>query len=160
MERRFVGVGCGRRGSGDVEVEEVECRWVVYEGTEDQGDGEWAVCRRWEGCWRTRHVLHGKSEREVKGVFDRGASETTYELKFGFAARGDANGLDAFFARDGVVEAEEGLVGLDALALVGFGELEGEFEGVGGAEGQWLWLLSEGESVWVEVSMCFSGWKG
>ena len=71
----------------------------------------------------------------------------TYELKFGLAARGNANGLDAFFARDGVVEAEEGLVGLDAVALVGFGDLEGEFEGVGGAERQWLWLLGEGESV-------------
>jgi hypothetical protein len=71
----------------------------------------------------------------------------TYELEFGLAARGDANGLDAFLARDGVVEAEEGLVGLDAVALVGFGDLEGEFEGVGGAERQWFGLLGEGESV-------------
>lgn len=39
-------------------------------------------------------------------------------------------------------------MGLDALALVRLGELEGEFEGVGGAEGQRLWLLGEGESVW------------
>jgi hypothetical protein len=35
------------------------------------------------------------------------------------AAQGDASGLDAFFTRDGIVEAEEGLVGPDAVALVG-----------------------------------------
>ena len=71
----------------------------------------------------------------------------TYELKFGLATWCDANGLNALFTRDGVVKAEEGLVRLDAVALVGFGDLEGEFENVGGAEVQWLWLLGEGESV-------------
>ena len=38
-------------------------------------------------------------------------------------------------------------MGLDAVALVGFGNLEGQFEGVGGAERQWLWLFGEGESI-------------
>lgn len=31
VEGRFVGVGRGRRGCGDVEVEEVYCRWIIYE---------------------------------------------------------------------------------------------------------------------------------
>lgn len=74
VEGRFVGVGSGRRGCGDVEVEEVERRWVVYEGTEDQGDSQWAVCRRREGCWWTSHVLYGKCERRVKASEERRTS--------------------------------------------------------------------------------------
>jgi len=86
--------------------------------------------------------------KEKKSVSKRGLrTALTYELKLGLATWSDTDGLNAFFARDGVVEAEEGLVGLDAVALVGFGDLEGEFESVGGAERQWLWLLGEVESV-------------
>lgn len=82
-------------------------------------------------------------KREQKRV----RAALTYELKLGLAARGDTDWLNAFFARDGVVEAEKGLVGLDAVAPVSFSDLEGEFESVGGAERQWLWLLGEVESV-------------
>lgn len=131
MEGRFVGVGCRRGRCGDIEVKEVERRWVMHERAEDEGDGERAVGRRWEGWRRTRHVLGKRQDVSVETL---GCWET-YELKLGLAALGDANGLNAFFTGDGVVEAEEGLVGLYAVALVGFGDLEGEFEDVGGAKG-------------------------
>ena len=148
-----MGRGCG--GRGDVEVKEIEHRWVVYERAENDGYSEWAVGGRWERCWWTSHVLHGKRKASGEGsCLTRGE---TYELKLGLAALGDTNGLNAFFARDAVVEAEESLVGLDAFAFVSFGDLEGKFEGVRRAEGQWLWFLGKGEAVWVGSGWVFGG---
>ena len=69
VEGRFVRVGCRRGGCRDVEVKEVERRWVVYERAEDQGDGERAVSRRWQGRRRTSHVLREKKRRERRDGF-------------------------------------------------------------------------------------------
>lgn len=56
------------------------------------------------------------------------------KFEFSFAAGRDPNRLDTFFRCCGIVETEEGLVGLDTLGGRLIENLEGEFESVGRVE--------------------------
>lgn len=80
-------------------------------------------------------------------------------MEFGFATGSDADGLDAFFARRGIVETEEGLVGLDAVSGFFVDDLEGDFEGVGGVESYGCFgFVCEGESRGISVGLVRGMW--
>lgn len=64
--------------------------------------------------------------RQHIGALGHRQQRETHELKFGFAPRRHLDGLHALLARNLVVEAEECLVRLHALALFALHYLERE----------------------------------
>ena len=106
----------GRRW--DVEVEEVECRGTVHEGTEEEGDMEWRITGKAgenSGAWPCSDVI----------IFEGGVGliragchtlqyKTAHQFKFRLARRRDFYGLDTLLTRCRVEETQESLVRLDA----------------------------------------------
>ncbi len=71
----------------------------------------------------------------------------THQFELGLSGGRDPHRLDAFLARDWVIETQERLVWLDTFLSIFLHHLERQLQDIGGGELEGSWLLVERETV-------------